>query len=74
MCGQERRVPGAMSPCWHGSLDLAGLTYLIWLFGLHSTGRTLHIQPTYELGVGLPVYRSKRRAEEAPNSSSPQSA
>ena len=65
MCGQEHRVPGAMSPYWDGSLDLARLTCLIWLFGLHSTGRTLHIRPNLRVRhKASQAYRSTARRDE----------
>ena len=58
MCGQERRVPGAMSPYWDGSLDLARLTGCLVCI-LRDV--PCIFDPTYELGLrqvrrtGLPL-------------------
>ena len=72
MCGQERRVPGAMSPCWHGPLDLARLTCLIWLLVCIVRDVPCISDPTYELGIGQVVRISLPREEtsrKGPNSS-----
>ena len=70
MCGRERRVPGAMSPYWDGSLDLARLTCLIWLLVCIVRDAPCISDPTYELGIrqvrrtGLPLEETSRGGSE----------
>ena len=67
MWTEDRRVPGAMSPCWHGSLDLARLTCLIWLLVCIVRDVPCISDPTYELIIGqvvrtsLPLEETSRR-------------